>query len=285
MSIPSFSYASTNESLLTGGLESFSPLADPIAFQGMDTGASPAPAVPNASEQVSAPPLIQSTSDTSALPQDTILDANGDLISIGSAFNPMSSALAHVPSSSSNPALQNGLDPGGLYAETSYTGSNLKVLLEIAGTPASGNSRQYKQLVELTTITVSVHRVKSPAVAMGYINAKGWARGRRTIAGTVVLTRAFFPSRLLATFGIRYGKRANIMAYVSDRHLLGSALPEAIPLPCFPAPWLPLLSPGYCATCSEWHSESAPPGSAVPWYLFPICMRATYPAGVFDQDR
>ena len=198
MSIPSFSYASTNESLLTGGLESFSPLADPIAFQGMDTGASPAPAVPNASEQVSAPPLIQSTSDTSALPQDTILDANGDLISIGSAFNPMSSALAHVPSSSSNPALQNGLDPGGLYAETSYTGSNLKVLLEIAGTPASGNSRQYKQLVELTTITVSVHRVKSPAVAMGYINAKGWARGRRTIAGTLVMTK--FTTDVLYSF-------------------------------------------------------------------------------------
>ena len=54
------------------------------------------------------------------------------------------------------------------------------------------------QLVELTTITVSVHRVKSPAPAMGYINTKGWARGRRTVAGTMVLTQ--LSTDVLATF-------------------------------------------------------------------------------------
>ena len=43
--------------------------------------------------------------------------------------------------------------------------------------------------MELTTLTVSVHRVKSPAPACGYINTKGWARGRRTIAGTMVMTK------------------------------------------------------------------------------------------------
>jgi hypothetical protein len=52
--------------------------------------------------------------------------------------------------------------------------------------------------VELTTITVSVHRVKSPAVACGYINAKGWARGRRTIAGTLVMTK--FTTDVLYSF-------------------------------------------------------------------------------------
>ena len=36
---------------------------------------------------------------------------------------------------------------------------------------------------------MSVHRVKSPAPACGYINTKGWARGRRTIAGTMVMTK------------------------------------------------------------------------------------------------
>jgi hypothetical protein len=55
-----------------------------------------------------------------------------------------------------------------------------------------------KQLAELTTITVSVHRVKSPAAAMGYINTKGWARGRRTVAGTMVLTQ--LTTDVLASF-------------------------------------------------------------------------------------
>ena len=67
----------------------------------------------------------------------------------------------------------------------SYTGSNLKVMLEVANASQRGagsSARMSKQLAELTTITVSVHRVKSPAPAMGYINTKGWARGRRTVA-------------------------------------------------------------------------------------------------------
>jgi hypothetical protein len=113
------------------------------------------------------------------------------------------------------------LNPGnGLYHEASYTGSNLKVMIEVAndgtntinptGLSTATNSnnvnqpgtarpaRQAKQLVELTTITVSVHRVKSPAVACGYINPKGWARGRRTIAGTLVMTK--FTTDVLYTF-------------------------------------------------------------------------------------
>ena len=39
------------------------------------------------------------------------------------------------------------------------------------------------------TLTVSVHREKAPARACGYINPKGFARGRRTIAGTLILTQ------------------------------------------------------------------------------------------------
>jgi len=46
-----------------------------------------------------------------------------------------------------------------------------------------------KQLLECTTLTVSVHRVKSPVRACGYINPKGFGRGGRTIAGTMILTR------------------------------------------------------------------------------------------------
>lgn len=65
-----------------------------------------------------------------------------------------------------------------------YTGSDLRVFIDIAGTNG-------KQLLELTTITVSVHREKAPVRACGYINPKGFARGRRTIAGTMILTQFY----------------------------------------------------------------------------------------------
>ena len=55
-----------------------------------------------------------------------------------------------------------------------------------------------KQLLECTTLTVSVHRVKSPVRACGYINPKGFARGGRTIAGTMILTQ--FISFMAADF-------------------------------------------------------------------------------------
>ncbi len=38
-------------------------------------------------------------------------------------------------------------------------------------------------------MTVSIHRVKSPVRACGYIGPKGFARGARTIAGTLILTQ------------------------------------------------------------------------------------------------
>jgi hypothetical protein len=83
----------------------------------------------------------------------------------------------------------------------SYTGSNLKVMLEVANasqTGAGSSVRLSKQLAELTTITVSVHRVKSPVPTISYINTKGWARGRRTVAGTMVLTQ--LTTDVLASF-------------------------------------------------------------------------------------
>jgi len=52
-----------------------------------------------------------------------------------------------------------------------------------------GSQRWAKQLMECTTLTVSIHRVKDPARACGYIGAKGYSRGSRTVAGTLVLTQ------------------------------------------------------------------------------------------------
>jgi hypothetical protein len=226
MSIPPISYVSSDQSMVTSGVESYSALASPIVSGGLPTDASPAPAVPNASETPSiytdpTQPGMVLGSDGNYYPASSVSAGGGITGPPISAFNPINSALKSSSVPANNPAQQPNLNPGnGLYHEASYTGSNLKVMIEVAndgtntinptGLSATTNSnnvaqqgtskpaRQAKQLVELTTITVSVHRVKSPAVACGYINAKGWARGRRTIAGTLVMTK--FTTDVLYSF-------------------------------------------------------------------------------------
>lgn len=87
-----------------------------------------------------------------------------------------------------NPA---GLSTQEFYNNTStYTGSDIRVIVDLVDTETMGDTNpQLKQLIECTTFTVSVHREKAAVRACGYINPKGFARGRRTIAGTMVLTQ------------------------------------------------------------------------------------------------
>lgn len=71
-----------------------------------------------------------------------------------------------------------------------YTGSDLRIIVDLVNADTTTqNVPQLKQLVECTTFTISVHREKAAVRAAGYINPKGFARGRRTIAGTLVLTQ------------------------------------------------------------------------------------------------
>lgn len=82
-----------------------------------------------------------------------------------------------------------------------YTGSDMRIMLEIAGRHLWNQRlslRLSKQIVECTTLTVSVHREKAPVRACGYINPKAFARGKRTIAGTLVLTQ--FTADILLRF-------------------------------------------------------------------------------------
>ena len=67
----------------------------------------------------------------------------------------------------------------------------MKVLLDMVTVdlPLNSQIRMSKVLVEASTLTVSIHREKAPVRACGYINPKGFARGRRTIAGTMILTQ------------------------------------------------------------------------------------------------
>lgn len=87
-----------------------------------------------------------------------------------------------------------GLEVGGYSATLdggliSFTGSNVRILIECAEIPKGSTGRYYKQLLEATTISVGIHREVAPARAGGFINPKGFALGKRTIAGTLILTQ------------------------------------------------------------------------------------------------
>jgi hypothetical protein len=71
---------------------------------------------------------------------------------------------------------------------STYTGSDMRVMIDTASGNNAGKST-LKQLIECTTLTVSVLREKAAVRALKYINVKGYARGRRTIAGTLILTQ------------------------------------------------------------------------------------------------
>lgn len=91
------------------------------------------------------------------------------------------------PAVANNPAATQSRTSMGPNGEliTSYTGADLKLLIECG---ATGKPNYYFELVECHTISVSSYRMKTPVRALGYTNPKGFARGLRTIAGTMVLT-------------------------------------------------------------------------------------------------
>ena len=83
--------------------------------------------------------------------------------------------------------------------QQTFTGSDCRVMIEIADLPAGSLKPRFsKQLLELTTLTVSIHRSKAPVAAAGFINTKGFARGRRTVAGTMIFTK--FTAEVLMRF-------------------------------------------------------------------------------------
>lgn len=69
-----------------------------------------------------------------------------------------------------------------------YTGADVRLMIECAQNAPDGK-RYAKQLLESTTISVSVHREVAPVRAGGYINPKGFALGKRTIAGTLIVNQ------------------------------------------------------------------------------------------------
>lgn len=79
------------------------------------------------------------------------------------------------------------LNDGGEYV---FTGADCRIMIDCDYKDAQGATRNVrKQLIEATTLSISIHRVKTPARAFGYINPKGVARGTRTCGGTLILTQ------------------------------------------------------------------------------------------------
>lgn len=163
---------------------------------------------PNSQEQATSKylsdPTLQQVSAITGFPTGpsiftSVIDASGNVvvpqadtyIDMGSGYN-----MSFDPNTKRGiilPALS-GLDQlSNFDQQVSYTGSDIRVLIEAPQAITIGDSlpRYAKVVVEMTTLSVSIYRVKTPVVAMGYINPKGFARGRRTIGGTFILTQFY----------------------------------------------------------------------------------------------
>lgn len=126
------------------------------------------------------------------VPSATGFSQIGDGYSLG--FDP-NTLQGRITPSLNPDSISGGFDPFG--AANVYTGADVRLMIESAVT--SNDGRRYaKQLLEATTITVSVYREVTQVRASGYINPKGFALGKRTIAGTLILTQ--FNSDVLLEF-------------------------------------------------------------------------------------
>jgi hypothetical protein len=140
----------------------------------------------------------------------TVYDVNGRVVGVSpnTAIDMGQGKILTFDSSTLDARVSPALDPRsgdiGVYSdgEAAFSGASCRILIEIPQTPGADNSniKTYlgKQLIEASTITVSTHRAKSQVRAFGYINPKGVARGSRTIAGTLVLSR--FTTEVLYRF-------------------------------------------------------------------------------------
>jgi hypothetical protein len=184
----------TNITLLTNGLtpSNSAGQSSSIISAGLSNLAAPAPPTPttiNTVDGVQPGPLVLNPANQ--LSTSTTID-----VSAAAFYSPLetdpgpqsTSVIASVPYPSLAPNNFGIAENSPSAGRMSYAGVNVRALLEIGDNP-SGQARYAKQLVELTTISISIHRAKSPASALGFIGMKGYARSRRTIAGTMVFTQ------------------------------------------------------------------------------------------------
>lgn len=179
---------SINAGLLTGGLSS-APLTQAIA-----------PSVAETYKTVIAAPggNFQIYDGLDALSRTIVLNAYGHsvppsplgTVAIGSGatldFDPSTLQGRITPALATN--VLNGMSLAFDDEGISYTGQDLRILLEVLKPSSTGLPRLAKQLIECTSLSISDYRATTQVRAGGFINPKGYALGGRTIGGTLVVT-------------------------------------------------------------------------------------------------
>jgi hypothetical protein len=256
MSTPSYSLSSLTSGLLAGS--SGTSDSTDLLTQGMMVTPLPLISTVNANEAL--PGLGSSSAVTSSAlltdvaatsTQNPIYDAAGNLVSpltaassinVGNGnlnFDP--TTLQGVLTPTTGSSTSSGLDVTQLPGDTVlFSGADIRIMIEVAD--PLGPTRWSKQFLECTTLTISIHRVKDPARSCGFIGARGYSRGGRTIAGTFVLTELGKDAlyEFLSAFALRDKSKdsniakvdqippfnisllfANEYGYASSRRLLG----------------------------------------------------------------
>lgn len=84
---------------------------------------------------------------------------------------------------------RNGLpDP---FSDMSYSGADIVATMVIPKIGTNGRMEDegdVLELAELQTISYSIHRENSPVRTLGHVNPKGFVKGARTIAGSMIFT-------------------------------------------------------------------------------------------------
>jgi hypothetical protein len=84
---------------------------------------------------------------------------------------------------------QNGLpDP---FSDMSFSGADIHATMVIPRIGENGTIQEdgeVLELAELQTISYSMHRENSPIRTLGHVNPRGFIKGARTIAGSMIFT-------------------------------------------------------------------------------------------------
>jgi hypothetical protein len=84
---------------------------------------------------------------------------------------------------------QNGLpDP---FSDMSFSGADIHATMIIPKIGENGSIQddgEILELAELQTISYSIHRENSPVRTLGHVNPRGFVKGARTIAGSMIFT-------------------------------------------------------------------------------------------------
>lgn len=101
-----------------------------------------------------------------------------------SAFEPIDGGLGSVVATNTRDIVGNPIDPNRFVSEeivyNSYSGTDIVAIILLPNEDAP------LALGELQTLSYSIHRENSPVRTLGHSNVRGFVRGPRTIAGSMI---------------------------------------------------------------------------------------------------